>query len=1062
MSKGLKTEDIKKRKSLIKAEMSGRLRKANYLLLLILLTGFSNVYPQGGERTITGTIVFAVSGEPVPGANIAVKGTTTGTITDVDGNFSIIAREGDILQISFIGYKTYEIIVRNAANYRVTLEEDITQLDEVVKIGYGTMKRSDLTGSVVSVSSEEINRASAISFDQVLQGRAAGVLVTQNSGQPGGGVSVQIRGVSTLNPDNEPLYIVDGIPMSGYSGDNTSALATINPNDIESMEVLKDASSTAIYGSRAANGVVLITTKRGKLGDTKVTYEGSYGIQQLPKFVDVLNLREYAQFLNERQEILGWGSRPEYADPSVLGEGTNWQKEMFRNAPQQTHNITLSGGNEKTSFMLSGGVLDQEGIVIGSDFNRYSFRLNIDNQAREWLKFGANTSASRTNEKISISEFNLLSTAIEQSPDIPIRNPDGTWGGPAEAFGITNPIAEALEREDLKKRTNFTANLYGEIRFFKGFSFRTEFGTNVAYTNGYRFVPRNDFGTYSIPINTSRRNVSASSSWIINNVLQFDRTFAEKHEILIMAGQEAQESTWERVEAVRQNFITNSIHEVNAGDIETSEAYSQKSEWAMASYFGRLQYVYNNRYTITGTIRADGSSNFGPNNKWGYFPSLAASWRISEEAFMQNIDQINMLKLRVSYGETGNQNIGTYSYGSSLTNWPTDYGPGFLLTNLPNPDVKWESQRAVNLGLDLNMFHNRIEFIAEVYRKYTDDLLLQLPMPLYTATDLDWTVAYIQPPFVNIGSMINQGLEFTLNTVNLEGAVFWKSGITFSLNRNEITKLVTSGSIIDESIGVETITRTVVGEPVGQLYGYLIDGYFEDAEAVENGVHTAGAAVGTDPATSVWVGDIRFVNLDGNDSITEADRSYIGNPQPKFIMGWSNTLTYKNFELSIYLFGTYGNKIFNQLRRTNENPMSRRGMLSTVTDYARLGLIDENGSTEDLNNVYLINPDATVPRIVAADPNVNNRISDRYIEDGSYMRIKNLSLGYTIPDKLTSKFKISRLKLYFQVLNLYTFTKYSGYDPEIGAQRQNVLKSGVDEGRYPSARTFMVGINLEF
>ena len=1055
-----KKQDIREDISCYRRRKGVRAEAVLIMLMLVLLVPFS--IAQEGQRTISGTVVIRSTGEPVPGANVVIKGTTSGTITDVQGHFTLSANTGDILQVSFVGYRTQEITVGNQATYQFSLEEDITQLDEVVKIGYGTMKRSDLTGSVVSVSSEEIKKAGATSFDQALQGRAAGVLVTQNTGQPGGGVTVQIRGVNSLNGDTEPLYIIDGLPMSGYTGNNTNALATVNPNDIESIEVLKDASATAIYGSRAANGVVLITTKRGKQGKTQVSYEGSYGIQQLPHFVDVLNLREYAEFLNERQEILGWGSRPEYTDPSVLGEGTNWQKEIFRNAPQQSHNLTLTGGDEKTSFMLSGGIFDQEGIAIGSNFKRYSFRLNLDNQTRDWLKMGISASTSRTQEEISISEHNLLSTAIEQSPDIPVRNADGSWGGPAEAFGITNPIAEALEREDIQKRTQFTANLYGEISFLKWFSYRSEVGTNIMYTNNYRFTPRNDFGTYSIPINSGSRTASNSIDWIIKNIVQFQRTFSDKHNLTIMAVQEAQSGTWESVEARRQDFLTNTIHEINAGDIETSEAYSQKSEWALASYFGRIYYDYNNRYSVTATLRADGSSKFGPENKWGYFPSIAAAWRISEENFMKNISQIDMLKLRVSYGETGNQNIGNYRYGSTLTNWATEYGPGFLLTNLPNPAVKWESQREVNLAIDLYMFRNRIEFIAEAYNKQTDDLLLELPMPLYTATDLDWTVAYIQPPFVNVGSMVNRGLEFTLNTVNVDRSVRWRSGITFSMNRNSISKLVTAGSIIDESIGVQTITRTVVDEPVGQFYGYMTDGYFEDAEAVLNGVHTAGAAIGTDPETSVWVGDIRWVNQDGNDSINEGDLTFIGNPQPLFTFGWSNTVQYKNFELSVYFYGTYGNEIFNQLRRTNENPMSRRGMLATVLDYAELGLIDENGSADDLNNVYLVNPDATIPRIVSADPNENNRISDRFVEDGSYLRIKDLTLSYTVPESLTGKFNVAMLKVYIKVSNPYTFTRYSGFDPEIGAQRQNVLKSGVDEGRYPSSRTYLAGINVNF
>ncbi|MBN1951012.1 MAG: TonB-dependent receptor [Bacteroidales bacterium] len=1042
-----------------------RIIRILFMMPLFMLLLFSQgLLAQEGERTIRGTVEFEGTGETVPGANVLIKGTTRGTITDLEGKFEIKASSGEVMVIKFLGYAEQEIKIGTENSYSISLKEDLTQLDEVVKIGYGTMRRSDLTGSVVSVSSEDIQAASATSFDQVLQGRASGVLVTQNSGQPGGGVSVQIRGINSLNGDSEPLYIVDGIPIRGYTGDNTNALATINPNDIESIEVLKDASSTAIYGTQASNGVVIISTKRGKKGETQVSYDGSYALQQLPKYLDVLNLQQYAEFVNDREAIIGFGSKPEFADPGILGEGTNWQAELFRTAPKQSHNISVSGGDEKTTYMLSGGLLDDNGIIIGSNFKRYSASLNVDTKARDWLMLGASSGLSRTSELLTVSDNDIINIAIRQAPDIPVYNEDGTWGGPPdeEEFGVSNPIAEAMDRENIKNRTQIRFNLYGEVRLWKGLTFRSEYGANIDISKTYQFTPKANYGGYELPVNSSTRSAGQNTFWILSNRLQFHRTFAEKHDFSIMLVQEAQENVYESVTATRENFLTNNIHEVNAGDIETSLAYSTKSESALASYFGRVHYTYDSRYSITATMRADGSSKFGENNKWGYFPSVAAYWRLDEEAFMKDIQQVTMLKIRASYGEVGNQNIGNYAYGSTMTNWPTAYGPGFLLTNLPNPNVKWESQREYNIGLDLTLFRNRIELIAEVYHKETDDLLLALPMPLYTATDLDWTVAYIQPPYVNIGSLKNEGIDLMLNTVNIEGAFTWKTGITFTMSRNEITQLVTSGSIIDESIGVETITRTVVGEPAGLFYGYLTDGYFENGAEVLEGVHTAGAAIATDPSTSVWVGDIRYMNLDGNDSITEADKDFIGNPQPIFSFGITNSFYYKNFDLMLTLGGTYGNKIFNQVRRYNENPMSRWGMLASVEDYAELGLIDPEGSADDIENVYLVNPDATVPRIVTSDPNDNMRISDRYIEDGSYLRIKNLSLGYSLPTAVATYLKMSSLRVYVQFLNLYTFTNYTGYDPEIGAQRQNVLKSGVDEGRYPSPRVYQAGINIKF
>ncbi|MBA7518662.1 TonB-dependent receptor P3 [subsurface metagenome] len=1064
MRKWYKKKASTQKRPFLNERSIGRLLLVLLLHFAVFTTYLSNANAQEGERTITGTVTTESDGESVPGANIVIKGTTIGTITDIDGRFSLEVPQGAVLQISFLGYRKQEIAVGNETNFNISLREDITQLDEVVKVGYGTMKRSDLTGAVVSVSSEQIKESKATSLDQVLQGRAAGVMVTQNSGQPGGGVTVQIRGVSSLNGNSEPLYVIDGIPVSGYTGGNTNALATINPNDITSMEVLKDASATAIYGSRAANGVILITTNRGKQGQTKVSYQGNFGIQELPVYVDVMNLQEYATFLNERQEIIGFGSKDEFADPSVLGEGTNWQKEMFRVAPVQNHNITLSGGDEKTNFALTGGYLDQDGIAIGSYFKRYSFRLNIDNKTRDWLTLGASFSGSRTDERITISEYNLLSTAIQQSPDIPAKNPDGTWGGSSEDedFGLRNPVADALERDIFKKRTQFIGNIYTEISFLKRFTFRTELGSNISYTNDYRFDPIYEFGDDINPENSSRRRAANGFDWILKNYLTYNQAFAEKHTVTLMAGQEAQSGVWEYVEAYREDFLTNNIKEVDAGNIETSEAYSRKSDWAIASYFGRLNYSFADRYLFTATMRADGSSRFGPDKKWGYFPSFALAWKASNESFMANVSLINNLKFRISYGIVGGQNLGNYKYGSTMTNWATFYGPGFLLTNLPNPDVQWESTQSFNVGLDLSMFQNRIEFIADAYIRQTDDLLLDLPMPLYTATDLDWTVAYIQPPSKNVGSMENKGIEFTLNTVNVDRGFFWKSGITLSFNRNKVTHLVTEGSIIDKSIGIETISRTVVGQPAGMFFGYVTDGVFEDAEAVRNGAHTEGADVGTDPATSVWVGDIRFKDINDDGIINEADRTFIGNPNPKFSFGFNNRFTYKNFDLTIYLNGMYGNKIFNQLKRTNEDPMTRFGMLSAVQNYARIGLIDPEGSADDLDNVYVINQGTSVHRIVTTDNNENIRISDRYIEDGSYLRIKNLSFGYSLPKNIISRVKLENVRLYLNIQNLYTFTKYSGFDPEIGAQRQDVLKSGVDEGRYPSPRIYMFGINIDF
>jgi TonB-linked SusC/RagA family outer membrane protein len=1073
--------------------------KFTFLVMLVSLLNLMYTYSQEPSiRIITGKVIFADDNQPVPGANIVIKGTTNGTVTNANGEFSIDVKQGDVLVISFLGYNTVEVAADNKTQIDVSLTEEITKLDEVVVIGYGQMKRSDLTGSVVSVTSEEISKTVSTTFEQVLQGKAAGVEVTQNTGQPGGSVSVRIRGVNSLSGNNEPLYVIDGVPIEGYTGDITynnnigNVLSTINPSDIVDMQVLKDASATAIYGSRAANGVILITTRQGETGKSKISYDGFYAVQQLPTYIETMNLREFAEYRMDKDEIVGHGARDEFVDPSILGEGTNWQKEMYRNAPMQSHQIAVTGGTEKTTFAISGGYLNQDGIAIGSNFERYTMKLRVDNQPRKWLKFGANILGSRSKQIITVEERNLINTTLEQTPDVPIKNPDGTWGGPDEnIYGeyVSNVVAEALLRENERKNSQLIAGGYADITILKGLVFKSELSGNISYNSKYYFEPTYTFGQIENVTNSSERGVTTGLYWNLNNYLTYNGQFGSNHNYSLMLGHESSESNWEGLSGKRIDFYTNAIHELDAGDFETAENSGYKGSSSLESYFGRLNYSLADKYLFTATLRTDGSSKFGPNKRWGYFPSFAIAWKIHNESFMQNISQVNSLKLRIGWGMVGNQDITDYAYGSPLGNRVTVWGTGVLPQRIANPNVQWESTQSSNIGVDLYMFGNRIEFIADAYLKQTDNLLMPMQLPTYAGTvGGDYTGA-IEPPVVNVGAIENKGFEFTLNTVNVSSGGFtWTTGLVFSLNRNEVKEMTTDSTIIDRLNGTTIITRTRVGEPVGLFYGYIIDGMYNNADDFymkdESGNYVLNDegnrvlvalpvdAQEVDP-TQVWVGDYIFRDVNGDTVITEADRTYIGNPNPKFTFGFNTGITYKNFDLSVYLNGVYGNKLYNWTRSRFEDPMSNRGVLKSVKDFARIGVYDpelttdpETGETKDpdeiISNVYVINEGTDISRLTNYDANNNNRVSDRYIEDGSYIRIKNIVLGYTLPDKIVNKLKIERLRLYMNIQNLYTFTKYKGYDPEVGSVDQDMLKTGIDDGRYPSQRIYTFGVNVNF
>lgn len=1024
-----------------------------------------------GQIQVSG-IVSDQNGMTLPGVNVFEKGTSNGVVSDFDGNYVITVPETATLVFSYLGFKTLEVKVTARTSINVTLEESAENLEEVVIIGYGSQLKENLSGSVSSVDTDALRNIPQVGVDQLMQGRASGVSITQNSGQPGSSVSVRIRGVNTISGSSEPLYIIDGVPISGDSnnigtsgrsiadggiGEGTgstdvSPLASINPNDIESINILKDASATAIYGSRGANGVVIITTKNGKNEKGTLSYNTYMAIQRPTNLIDVMDLRQYARLQNEIGEIYGLNQQIEFLNPDLLGSGTNWQQEIFDDAYMQSHQISFSGGSDKVNYFLSAGYVDQEGTVIGSNFDRTTIRANVNAQITDKISAGANITASRTNDKLTLngSSNGIVYLSLLNNPATAVYNPDGSFAGPVTAeeiaFGLRNPIAEALSIRNKLRRDKLFGNIYAEFKLGKYLTYRTEFGGDFGNNLSDRFLPTFSYGAIERGTNklsVRRENVDF---WIIKNLLTFNNTFAEKHNVTVLLGQEAQESSWQGVIAEDGNFVSNDVPVLGDGaDNDFTDQY--KGSTALVSYFGRLIYTFNNKYNLTASLRADGSSKFYEGNKWGYFPSVSASWRLSNEPFMSNFNAIQNIKLYGGYGEVGNQAIPNYAYGVRLQTVNTDFGPGFEFANFERKELVWEASQQTNLGLDFSLFNSRLNATVEVYNKVSKDFLYQ-----FAASDFvsgGNSPGAIGAPWVNLGKMRNRGVDVTLNYKTQGAGDFsWNSTLTVSHYKNEVLELFEGltprGELtIDDSN--QNLTITQVGQPVGMFYGYQVEGIFRTMDDINGAPIQFGRPFQDALFSTTWLGDIKFKDVNGDGVVDSDDRTVIGNPHPDFTFGFQNSFNYKNFDLSVFMQGTYGNDVFNVVDRaltagnrsyTNQSP--------SVLDY---------WSVE--------NPNASSPRLARNDtPNIN--ISDRYIEDGSYLRIQNVTLGYALPKDVANKIGMSRMRFYGSIQNLWTFTKYSGYDPEVGVYNQNALLMGVDNGRYPTPRTFTLGLNVEF
>lgn len=1064
--------------------------------VFLCLTAFLTAY--GQTRVLSGKITDG-EGTSLPGVNVIIKGSTTGTSTDADGNFSLEASEADVLVMSSIGYAPQEIKVGSQILFNIVLNEDVRTLQEVVVIGYGEVKKGDLTGAVSSVKGQTINQSITTGIDQGLIGRVAGVTATQMSGQPGGSVSIRIRGVSTINGDAEPLYVIDGVPISGNSrnvyemglgsvggaGKTTySPLSTINPNDIESIEVLKDASATAIYGNRGSNGVVLITTKRGKKGDAKVTYEGYYGVQEAPVQLAMMNLREYAEFRNDwAAETEGEIPDPLFADPSLLGEGTDWQSEVFRTAPVLNHQLTLLGGSEKSRYSIGAGYFSQEGTIIGSDFDRYSLRINLDSDIKRWLSIGNSLALTKTDERLgAFDRYGIINTALRARPDVPARNFDGTYAGVDGEGAFVNPLAQALDKENYLKRATLVGNLYADIKIIKALTFRTEIGGNGELNNSSSWNPTYDYGGGAVnDHNSISRQSGQSYSWQFKNYLTFNHQFASIHNVSLMVGQEATEWGWNSVSGTGRDLPTNDVHSIDLGDPKQFTASDASSSGALESYYGRFNYNYSEKYYATFTYRADGSGNFAAGNRWGYFPSAALAWRLTNEPFFEPVTSVvSDLKLRASWGKTSNAgNQGGFKYGETLSTLPTNLGLGFRYSNYGNPDFTWETSEQIDLGMDAAFLNNRMTLSFDYYDKTVTNLITQMQLPGYMGTIGNEAILRAAP-WGNFGKLENRGFDITISSKNLTGKFQWDTDINISRNQNKLLDLGAEDAFLSGNIGAAgnvLVSRTEAGQAIGSFYGYQVAGVFQDKDDILNSpvqwdpvndVDTDGNPVLTRDGT-VWPGDLKFADIDKNDTIDIRDRVYLGSPQPKFTFGFNNTFRYAGFELGVFLVGVYGNKIFNALKNQNGAGLADMrsawsNQLREVTDRAKLEPIGDATDEwwDDIDNVRVSNPNTSIPRATFSDPNENTRVSDRYIEDGSYLRIRNIMLGYNFSPQLTSRIKASNLKLYVQVQNAYTFTRYSGFDPEVGQDTWDRNLFGVDNGRYPSPRMYTVGLNVTF
>ena len=971
------------------------------------------------------------------------------------------------------------------------------------------MKKSDLAGATGSMDEKKMKGSIITNLDQSLGGRVAGVTSMATSGAPGSSTSIRVRGQATINAGAEPLYVVDGViwnnsNTSGSSvglGDalgngsvsTVSPLSSLNPSDIVSMEVLKDASATAIYGAQGSNGVVLITTKRGKAGEAKFTYDGMVAWQRQGKRIDMLNLREFAEYYNDMSSQGMIFKDDRFSDPSVLGKGTNWQDAIFRTALQHQHQVSAQGGTDKVKYYVSGNYMDQDGTIIGSEFKRYGARVNLDSQLKSWLKLGLSANYSNTDQRLlkADQEDGVITYALTTRPDIPIYDINGGYTSISQQ-GVTNPnpVALALMDDILYKQNLLTGNVFAEVTPIKNLVLHTEIGYSFNWDRGEVFNPTVNLGTWTRSKNYNSIQKSTGSFVQFKNYLTYSGSFG-KHSFTAMLGQECWKSKWDNARTEAQDLPTNTVHNPSLGDPSTFKISNGFGTSAMASFFTRETYNYDDRYLLTYTFRRDGSSNFGPDNRWGSFHSVAGAWRFSNEEFVRNFagKWLSNGKLRIGWGQTGNSNIGSGKWSSDMTSIGTGLGTAYRPLRIANLNVHWEKQEQTNIGLDLGLFHDKLGITVDVYKKTSKDMLMPMQLPSYMGTSGN-TSSALAAPFGNFGSIENKGLELTINAHPISTNNFsWDSEFEISWNKNKLTKLsgTSSAAILGVGQWNDVVSKSDVGQPLFQFYGYVTDGVYTSYEDIEKSPKPVsyGGSDGYNKYNTVWVGDVKYKDISGPDGkpdgkIDENDRTYIGNPMPKYTFGWTNTFRYKDFDLSIFVNGSVGNKVYNYIRMKLDAMKSVwQNQSSTVLNRSHITAIDPNKDYsngykghnanvvynwyDDIDNVQVTNP-TSIPAAHLNDPNENTRVSDRYIENGSYLRVKNITLGYTFPKQWIKHIGLENLRVSCNIQNLWTITGYKGYDPEIGASTSdmNGYVYGLDNGRYPSPTVYSFGLNVTF
>lgn len=1001
--------------------------------IILTTEAIKDLHAQQQAKTVTGTVTD-VSGEPIIGANIRIKGTTTGTITDIDGNFSIEAKPQSVIEVSYIGYLTQETVINNQKSIRFLLKEDTKTLDEVVVIGYGVQKKADLTGSVANINTEKLNTQSNANIGQALQGKIAGVDIVSQGGALGSGTRIMVRGIGTLN-NASPLYIVDGMYMN--------SIDHINPNDIASIDVLKDASSAAIYGSRAANGVIIVTTKEGSNTEGKpiIDLSVNLGISTASKFLDMLDAKGWAEVTTIARQAIGKPALDMATDLANKPDN-DWQDIMFRPALMQNYNLAVKGGGKYSTYYTGLGYFNQDGIVKGTNYQRYNIQSKNDYK-RGIFSAGTNLIISFSHDKPLHQELRggMIGTILQSVPTLEKYDDtrEGGYGGTyGDVVNIPHPLA--IIDDNIMDRYNenvkIFANLYAQIELFKGLKYKLNLTPDFSFERYKNYLNKYDFGLATNSITQLTERQRRRRNILVENLLTFDRTFGE-HKISALAGYTYQDSRFRHIQAYGEG-LPQGLEEIDAA---TTNRSNEGNSWrsVLTSILGRVFYSYQNKYLFTATIRRDGSSQFGKNNRYGYFPSFSLGWNVAEEKFMENVHWLDQLKLRGGYGVLGNQEIDNYQYSSTITtgiNYPDGNGgllQGAFPKNFANPDIKWEETAMTNVGIDFMAFNNRLSLTADYYVKNTKDILLTVPIPISSGGAND--------PIRNAGKIRNNGFEFNLGWMDQPNPdISYGINLIGSFNKNKVIAMGSeSGSIKGGSTNQNiTTSETKAGYPIGGYWLISTAGYFNSQEEVD-----AYAKDGKKIQPAAEPGDIKFVDANNDGVINDDDRVFQGSPFPDFTFALNGNMRYKNFDLSIGLQGVLGNKIYNATRQTLEDVTKGSNFLASCLDY---------WTPENKN--------ASHPRLTWDDPNRNTRAeSDRYLENGSYLRLRSVQLGYTFP-QTWFKGAIQHARVYINAENLFTITSYSGYSPDVNADNANYR--GFDNFIYPTNRTFMLGLNVTF